>query len=126
MLEPLDLRQVRVAVDDRRAALEAGGEPCLPPGPRTGVVDHPDPHVSDIDDALLRQRCLERGLAEWLGARSELRVVAEGTDLTLGVEGRTWIPCDGTENFPDGELVWKAGRFLHDVHATPVPAVERA
>jgi hypothetical protein len=25
-------------------------------------VDHSDPHVSDIDDALLRQRCLERGL----------------------------------------------------------------
>ena len=28
----------------------------------------------------------------------------EGTDLTVGVEGRTWINCDGHENFPDGEV----------------------
>jgi aminopeptidase len=45
-----------------------------------------------------------RRLSDWLGARRELRVVAEGTDLTAGVEGRTWIPCDGKENFPDGEV----------------------
>jgi aminopeptidase len=35
------------------------------------------------------------------------------------------LRTDG-EVYADGELVWKAGRFLHDVHATPVPAVERA
>ena len=34
----------------------------------------------------------------------ELRVVADGTDLTLGVEGRTWEPSVGRENFPDGEV----------------------
>jgi aminopeptidase len=34
----------------------------------------------------------------------ELRIVAEGTDLTLGVEGRTWEPSVGKENFPDGEV----------------------
>jgi len=43
-------------------------------------------------------------LAEWLGETRELRVVANGTDLRLGVGGRTWIPCDGKENFPDGEV----------------------
>jgi aminopeptidase len=43
-------------------------------------------------------------LAEQLGERREIRVVGESTDLTLGVEGRTWIPCDGRENFPDGEV----------------------
>ena len=37
------------------------------------------------------------------GAR-ELRVVADGTDLVLGVEGRTWVPSVGRENFPDGEV----------------------
>ena len=60
----------------------------------------------------LRERYLERSrlgerlekLSGWLGERREIRVVAEGTDLTLGVEGRTWIPCDGKENFPDGEV----------------------
>ena len=35
---------------------------------------------------------------------SELRIVAEGTDLTLSVEGRTWEPSVGKENFPDGEV----------------------
>ena len=43
-------------------------------------------------------------LAEWLGTKDELRVVAEGTDLTLAVGGRTWIPSRGRENFPDGEV----------------------
>ena len=52
---------------------------------------------------------LER-LAEWLDAAREFRVVAEGTDLTVGVEGRTWIPCDGKENFPDGEFFTGPGR----------------
>ncbi|MEZ4495917.1 MAG: aminopeptidase [Thermomicrobiales bacterium] len=26
------------------------------------------------------------------------------TDLTVGVEGRVWTNCDGTKNFPDGEI----------------------
>jgi aminopeptidase len=42
-------------------------------------------------------------LAAWLGSTRELRVVADGTDLRVGVAGRTWIPCGGKENFPDGE-----------------------
>ncbi|HEY7195869.1 MAG TPA: aminopeptidase [Gaiellaceae bacterium] len=43
-------------------------------------------------------------LAQWLDTKSTIRVVAEGTDLTVAVGGRTWIPCDGKENFPDGEV----------------------
>jgi aminopeptidase len=31
-------------------------------------------------------------------------VVTDGTDLTLGVGGRQWIPAQGRENFPDGEI----------------------
>jgi len=34
----------------------------------------------------------------------ELRVVAEDTDITVGVAGRRWIPADGDRNFPDGEV----------------------
>ena len=30
--------------------------------------------------------------------------MAEDTDLTLGVEGRTWIASQGLRNFPDGEV----------------------
>jgi aminopeptidase len=44
-----------------------------------------------------------RRLVEWLATVRELRVVADGTDLSLGVEGRTWIACDGEHNLPDGE-----------------------
>jgi aminopeptidase len=46
---------------------------------------------------------LER-LGDFLEGVRELRVVGDGTDLTLGVAGRKWIPCDGKENFPDGEV----------------------
>ena len=66
---------------------------------RAGFLDEEDP-VSAW--AALGER-LGR-LAEWLGTKKELRVVTEGTDLTVGVDGRTWIPCDGKENFPDGEV----------------------
>jgi len=45
-----------------------------------------------------------QGLASFLGGRKELRVVAEGTDLRLGVAGRTWEVSRGYENFPDGEV----------------------
>jgi aminopeptidase len=66
---------------------------------RAGLLDAPDPGA---DWAALGDRFTE--LAAWLGEKRELRVVGEGTDLTLGVEGRKWIPCDGHENFPDGEV----------------------
>jgi aminopeptidase len=33
-----------------------------------------------------------------------LRFVGEDTDLSLCVEGRTWINCDGHGNMPDGEI----------------------
>jgi aminopeptidase len=66
---------------------------------RAGFLDEDDP-VSAW--AALGER-LSR-LADWLGTKKEIRVVTEGTDLTVGVEGRTWIPCDGKENFPDGEV----------------------
>jgi aminopeptidase len=45
-----------------------------------------------------------RRVADFLSDNRELRVVAEGTDLTLDVGGRTWIAADGHENSPDGEV----------------------
>jgi aminopeptidase len=66
---------------------------------RAGFLDRDDPVAAwrQLGERLDR-------LSTWLGDRREIRVVAEGTDLTLGVAGRTWIPCDGKENFPDGEV----------------------
>lgn len=39
-----------------------------------------------------------------LQAASELRVVAEGTDLRLGLLGREWAIDDGHQNVPGGEI----------------------
>jgi aminopeptidase len=43
-------------------------------------------------------------LTEWIQGREEVRIQAEGTDITLGVAGRKWIPCVGEHNMPDGEF----------------------
>jgi aminopeptidase len=43
-------------------------------------------------------------LAEWIEGREEVRIVGGGTDLTLGIAGRHFIPCDGEHNMPDGEF----------------------
>ena len=43
-------------------------------------------------------------LAEWTEGHEEVHVVAPGTDIKLGIAGRTFIPCDGRHNMPDGEF----------------------
>jgi aminopeptidase len=43
-------------------------------------------------------------LSEWIEGKEEVRVTAPGTDITLGVAGRHWIPCYGEHNMPDGEF----------------------
>ena len=43
-------------------------------------------------------------LAEWIEGTEEVHITAPGTDITLGVAGRHWIPCAGEHNMPDGEF----------------------
>ncbi len=43
-------------------------------------------------------------LAEWMHGKEEVHITAPGTDITLGVADRTWIPCAGLHNMPDGEF----------------------
>jgi aminopeptidase len=43
-------------------------------------------------------------LGAFLAGKTELRIVAEDTDLSFGVGGRTWIPSKGMSNLPDGEV----------------------
>ena len=64
-----------------------------------GLLDRDDPVAlwEEFAERLAR-------VARFLETVSELRIVADGTDLTLGVGGRTWIPAQGKENFPDGEV----------------------
>ena len=66
---------------------------------RAGFLDQEDPVEAwrSLGERLAR-------VAERLTTARELRLLSEDTDLKIGVEGRTWIPCDGKENFPDGEV----------------------
>lgn len=42
---------------------------------------------------------------DFLNQKQDIRIQApNGTDLSFSVAGRTWINCDGHENFPDGEV----------------------
>jgi aminopeptidase len=45
-----------------------------------------------------------RRLINYLKTKKQIRIVAADTDLTYNVGGRKWVNCDGTENFPDGEV----------------------
>jgi aminopeptidase len=51
-----------------------------------------------------RQSDEVKRLAEWMEGREEVHVQAPGTDVTLNVSGRSWIPCIGEHNMPDGEF----------------------
>ena len=66
---------------------------------RALFLDQPDPvaawhGLSAFQDQLI---------ARLRGVR-ELRIEAEGTDLTLSVKGRTWVNSDGRRNMPSGEV----------------------
>jgi aminopeptidase len=43
-------------------------------------------------------------LSAWIEDKEEVRITAPGTDISLGVAGRRWIPCYGEHNMPDGEF----------------------
>ena len=67
---------------------------------RAGLLDHPDPVASWKKISVRQQR-----LVDFLNGKSDYHVVAaNGTDVRMSVAGRTWINCDGHENFPDGEV----------------------
>jgi aminopeptidase len=63
--------------------------------------------LADEDDpvgAWKRQSEETERLRDWIEGRSELHVVGEGTDLHLGIEGRSFIAAGGKHNMPDGEF----------------------
>jgi aminopeptidase len=71
------------------------------------------------------QRDSQARLIERLARASELRIEADGTDLTLDVSGRTWINSDGRRNMPSGEVFTgpletsAEGRIRFDVPSSP-------
>ncbi len=64
-----------------------------------GFLDRPDP-VAEWQR--IRER--QQRIADFLSTKRTLRVVAEDTDLVVGVAGRRWINAAGEHNFPDGEV----------------------
>ena len=62
-----------------------------------------------VDDADPVARWRELGetnqrMVDFMKGKKQVHIEGEGTDLVLGVEGRTFIPANGDANFPDGEF----------------------
>jgi len=51
-----------------------------------------------------RQSDQVRKLAAWMEGKQEVHITGPGTDVTLGVAERKFIPCVGEHNMPDGEF----------------------
>lgn len=67
---------------------------------RAGLLHLPNPAA-----AWRKVRAQQQRMCCFLNKAKEVRFVSKsGTDLTVGVAGRQWINCDGTNNFPDGEV----------------------
>ena len=66
---------------------------------RATFLDRDDPAAAWGELRTLQERLIER-----LSQASELRIEADGTDLRLGVAGRTWVNSDGRRNMPSGEV----------------------
>ncbi|MFA4928093.1 MAG: aminopeptidase [Patulibacter sp.] len=66
---------------------------------RAMFLDRPDPVAAWTELREFQARLIER-----LQDVRELRILAEGTDLTLQVAGRTWVNSDGKRNMPSGEV----------------------
>jgi aminopeptidase len=64
-----------------------------------GHCSDEDPAAFWIDFSKQQQK-----LCNALGKLSTIHIKGDGTDLKLNVAGRTWVNCDGQENFPDGEV----------------------
>lgn len=61
----------------------------------------------DLDDpvaAWQEERRKQLKAVEWLNGRKIAVLKGTNIDLTLGLEGRTFVPCAGEANFPDGEI----------------------
>lgn len=66
---------------------------------RALFLDQPDPVAAWRGLAAFQERVIGR-----LRDARELRIEADGTDITLGVGGRTWVNSDGRRNMPSGEV----------------------
>src|SRR6202012_862846 len=66
---------------------------------RALFLDRLDPVAAWRELSDRQQRVVER-----LTPAREIRIEADGTDLRLRVDGRTWINSNGRRNMPSGEV----------------------
>lgn len=61
----------------------------------------------DLDNPVAKLKELDEKQTKWadyLNNVKKIRITGEKTDITFGVDGRKWISCSGTNNYPDGEI----------------------
>jgi aminopeptidase len=78
---------------------------------RALFLDRDDPVAAWRELSSAQQRLIER-----LSPVREIHVEAEGTDLRLRVDGRTWVNSDGRRNMPSGEVF--TGPIEHSADGT--------
>ena len=66
---------------------------------RACFIDKEDPAAE-----WLKLKDYQSGIIEYLKDKSSIRILNEGTDLSLSVYGRIWENSCGTTNFPSGEV----------------------
>jgi aminopeptidase len=66
---------------------------------RALFLDRPDPIQAWRELSAAQAQLIDR-----LASARRIRIEAEGTDISLGVEGRTWVNSDGRRNMPSGEV----------------------
>jgi aminopeptidase len=78
---------------------------------RALFLDRPDPVQAWRELSANQARLVER-----LRPAREIRIEADGTDITLDVTGRTWMNSDGRRNMPSGEVF--TGPHEHSANGT--------
>ena len=63
------------------------------------LLDDPDPVARWQEIAARQQKYVD-----WLTGKKRVQVKGPNCDLTVGIEGRTFINSEGTKNMPDGEI----------------------
>jgi aminopeptidase len=95
---------------DRFTAMEVPWVACQYPTP--GLAQDAGMSLAEFEDFLYGACLLDwdaeerkmRQIADRFDAAAEVRIVADGTDLTLGIEGRVCEVDDGHINMPGGEV----------------------
>ena len=64
-----------------------------------GMLNEDDPVAYWKAEAARQQK-----LVDWLKGHKQAVLKGENVDLSMSIDGRTFIPCAGDENFPDGEI----------------------